>query len=255
MARSNVFVSGVGACVLAGLSMGAAADAITGAATYRERIALSPTATLEVTVEDVSRADAPATVIGRTSFMPTGQVPIHFEVPYDAAQVQPNHRYVVRARILEAGRLVFTTTQAYPVLTQGGGTTVDVLLQPVGQSAPAPDRPFVNTYWKLVSVGGVAAQAFPNQREPHFILRSELNRATGSGGCNEFTGTYEVSESAVRFGHAAATLRACPEGMEQEAAFFRVLEQARSFRIHGDQLELLDEGGAVLARFVAVDLK
>jgi len=256
MVRSTAFVSGIGACVLAGLNMGAAAaDVITGTASYRERVALAPTATLEVTVEDVSRADAPATVIGRTSFMPSGQVPIQFEVPYDAAKVQPSHRYVVRARILDGGRLLFTTTQAYPVLTQGAGTTVDVQLQTVGPSAQVPDRSFVNTYWKMLSIGGVAAQAFPNQREPHFVLRSELNRATGSGGCNEFTGTYELSDTDVRFGHAAATMRACPEGMEQEAAFFRALDQARGFRIHGDDLELLDDSGKVLARFVAVDLK
>lgn len=38
--------------------------AVTGTATYRERIALPPGAVLEVTLEDVSRAGAPAEAIG-----------------------------------------------------------------------------------------------------------------------------------------------------------------------------------------------
>ena len=39
---------------------------LTGTATYRERIALPPGAVFEATLEDVSRADAPAEVLGRT---------------------------------------------------------------------------------------------------------------------------------------------------------------------------------------------
>lgn len=249
-------VSSLSTALLAALTMGtASAGTITGSATYRERIALPPSAVFEVTVEDVSRADVPATIIGRMSFMPAGQVPIRFEVPYDAGQVQSNHRYSVRARILEAGRLIFTSTQAYPVLTQGAGETVEMVLQSVGRPPLAPDRSLVNTYWKMISIGGTEVQALPNQREPHMVLRTDLNRVTGSGGCNEFTGTYEAADPSIRFGHAAATVRACPQGMEQEAAFFRALDGARAFRIKGDELELLDPTGRVLAQFVAVDLK
>src|SRR3990172_1248087 len=40
-----------------------AASAVTGTASYRERIALPPDAVFEATLEDVSRADAPAEVI------------------------------------------------------------------------------------------------------------------------------------------------------------------------------------------------
>ena len=38
---------------------------VTGTATYRERIALPPDAVFEATLEDVSRQDAPAVIIGR----------------------------------------------------------------------------------------------------------------------------------------------------------------------------------------------
>jgi len=47
----------------------------------------------------------------------------------------------------------------------------------------------------------------------------------------------------------------CVDGMEQETAFFRTLESVRAWKIRGDGLELLDDSGRVVARFVAVDLR
>ena len=44
----------------------AMAQSIQGTATYRERMALPPSAVFEATLEDVSRVDAPAETIART---------------------------------------------------------------------------------------------------------------------------------------------------------------------------------------------
>lgn len=48
---------------------------VKGTATYRERIALTPDAVFEAMLEDVSRADAPAVVIGSVRIGKPGQVP------------------------------------------------------------------------------------------------------------------------------------------------------------------------------------
>jgi heat shock protein HslJ len=50
--------------------------AVKGTATYRERMALPPGAVLEATLEDVSRADAAAEVIGQTRVEKPGNPPI-----------------------------------------------------------------------------------------------------------------------------------------------------------------------------------
>ena len=114
-------------CVLA---CGESATAqIKGTATYRERIAMPADAIFEATLEDVTRADAAADVIGRARIEKPGNVPIRFEIPYDTSRIVRNHRYVVRARILSGGKLFFTTDQSYPVLTQGRGKDVSVLLR------------------------------------------------------------------------------------------------------------------------------
>ena len=58
---------------------------LTGTATYRERIALPADAVFEATLEDVTRADAPAEVIGRTRMDSPGNPPFKFEIAYDPA--------------------------------------------------------------------------------------------------------------------------------------------------------------------------
>jgi heat shock protein HslJ len=61
--------------------------AIRGTATYRERMALPPGAVLEATLEDVSKADAAAEVIGRGQVENPGNPPIRFEIPYDPSRI------------------------------------------------------------------------------------------------------------------------------------------------------------------------
>jgi heat shock protein HslJ len=121
--------------------------------------------------------------------------------------------------------------------------------------ASSSDRTLENTYWKLVELGGAKALAFEREREAHVILQREPGRVVGSGGCNRLTGTYVLDGASLTFSRVAATMMACAQGMEQERAFLDALGAARIWRVAGDALELADASGAVLARFVAVDLE
>jgi uncharacterized lipoprotein YbaY/heat shock protein HslJ len=108
---------------------------VTGTATYRERMALPAEAVFEATLEDVSRADAPAEVLGRARMESPGQPPFKFTISYDPARIDPKHRYTVRGRITLGDKLMFTTDTHYPVLGEGGASHVDLLLRRA--SAPA----------------------------------------------------------------------------------------------------------------------
>jgi copper homeostasis protein (lipoprotein) len=108
---------------------------ISGSATYRERIALPPGATLEATLLDVSLADAPAETIATTRQEDIGQPPYAFEISYDPRRIVPSRVYAVRARITLEGRLLFTTDTVHPVLTNGNPSTVDVVLKRVAGAA------------------------------------------------------------------------------------------------------------------------
>jgi uncharacterized lipoprotein YbaY len=88
-------------------------------------MALPPGAVLEATLEDVSKADAAAEVIGRTQLENPGNPPIRFEIPYDPSRIDPRMSYAVRARITVDGKPFFITDQHYPVLTRGKGDEVE----------------------------------------------------------------------------------------------------------------------------------
>lgn len=102
---------------------------VTGTVAYRERIALNPSAEIVVQLLDVSRMDAPATVMAEQRIRANGkQVPIAFELDVDPARIDPRMRYNVSARILKDGQLLFITDRAYPVLTYREGNTASLML-------------------------------------------------------------------------------------------------------------------------------
>jgi uncharacterized lipoprotein YbaY len=91
-------------------------------------MALPPAAVFEAALEDVSRADAPAETIARTRVASPGNSPISFTLAYDPGKILPDHRYVVRARILLDDKLLFTSDTAAPVITRGSPTMPDEVL-------------------------------------------------------------------------------------------------------------------------------
>ena len=227
---------------------------VTGTATYRERMALPPGSVLEVSLQDVSRADAPADVIGTARQENIGTPPFRFEIPYDPGRIEANRTYSVRARITHEGRQLFATDQAYPVITQGRGQAVDVLLRRIssvssGGDAARESAPLENTYWKVMSIGDDTVTVAEGRREPHFVLRPSSQQVGGYAGCNTLLGKYELKGDELSFPGVASTMMACPEGMDTEKKFLDTLRAASRWRIAGERLELLDSGGRVLARF------
>jgi len=119
---------------------------VTGTVSYLQRIALPPNAVVEVTLQEVSRLDAPAVLLAEQKIPTAGQqVPIPFTLTYDASQIDPRYTYVVRAKITVDGQMRWTSTTAYRVITQNNPTTVEILVEPVrGSSASTPVNPPAN---------------------------------------------------------------------------------------------------------------
>ncbi|MFQ4139921.1 YbaY family lipoprotein [Nodosilinea sp. PGN35] len=107
---------------------------VTGTVTYLPRIAMPPHAVLEVSLLDVSRADAPAiTLASQSVVFGDRQVPIPFELVYNPDQIDPRFSYAVQARILVDGDLRFINTSRFAVITQGNPTEVEVRVDPVSR--------------------------------------------------------------------------------------------------------------------------
>lgn len=123
------------------LNPAALPGSLSGTVRYVVRMALPPSAIIEVRLQDVSRADASATVIGEENItLGERQVPVPFELKFDPAKIDPQHAYSVSAGILVDGQLRFISDRAYPVLTRGNPVHVELLLKQVSPPS-APARP------------------------------------------------------------------------------------------------------------------
>ncbi len=109
-------------------------------------------------------------------------------------------------------------------------------------------------YWKLVTLEGQKVTMAKNQeREIHFMLKTEQNQVRGFAGCNTFNGTYTLEKGQrIRFSPLAATLKACLEVDVNESEFFKVFELVDNYSINGDTLSLNVGRRAPLAVFEAV---
>ncbi|MBK8027580.1 MAG: META domain-containing protein [Chloroflexi bacterium] len=107
------------------------------------------------------------------------------------------------------------------------------------------------TSWELTRIGGET----PLADSLVTLSFGDVGRVSGSGGCNRFNGSFEVSGSEITFGSIASTRMACPGGrMEQEQAFFQALEAAISFQATADVLTIETSDGQTL-EFAAAALE
>lgn len=241
------------ACALLGLMLPASEAfarqrILTGTVSYRERIALPPSAMVEVKLVDVSLADTPARTLARTSVRSGRQVPIPYRLRYDDRSVKPTGRYALEARISVNGRLWFLNTTHHAV-TAGEPLNGDIQVDRVGQEAEAgPAGPSGRWLAEDINGRGVIDNA-------QSMLEIAADGAiSGRGGCNGIGGRATIRGSRIRIGQIVSTQMACsPAIMDQEGKFIKVLESARSWRIDAasNKLLLLDARGRsilVLAR-------
>ncbi len=108
---------------------------VTGTVTYLQRIALPNDAVLTVQIQDTSRADALAVVLGESWYVTGGaQVPLPFAVAYNPEFIQENLTYTLSVRITDGeGNLLFINDTSIPVITNGAPTTdIEVVVVPTG---------------------------------------------------------------------------------------------------------------------------
>ena len=133
---------GLVAVLALGLLLGACGSqkeeaSVTGTVIYRERIALPDDAVVTVQLQDVSKQDVKAAVMGEQVIKTEGkQVPIDYAVPYDEDAIDERFTYSVSARIEDgAGKLLFISDTVIPVITRDNPTE-DVEILVVSVASP-----------------------------------------------------------------------------------------------------------------------
>ncbi|MFV0277829.1 MAG: YbaY family lipoprotein [Parahaliea sp.] len=238
---------------------------IEGSVSYRERLRLPPDALVEVELQDISRADAPAsilaTVIGPASSAP----PYAYRIEYDSANIAQRHRYSLRAVITRGGKLLFSSTEYIdPFAGNPVDITVSQIPEPVagagGNRAEgrAPDTTLEDVQWLLLTLDGEPVTEAANGKRLDLMLDSGQQLAGGFSGCNRYRGSYRregVSQhgTPLGFGALAGTLRACPEGTGLERRYLDALAVVDSFRLQSDGTLALLSGANVVLTFEPAD--
>jgi putative lipoprotein len=226
------------ALILGSLVMAAQENTIAGKATYRERMAMPAGAKLVVELLDVSKADAKAVLIAKTEMEGLGQVPVPFVISFDAGKIDSRMSYHLAARIDVAGRMMFRTTQAYPVLNGNPVKDLMLLLQRVGGRGPLE-----GSDWVLESMGGKPSAADVTTT----LAFAGGGKVNGKGGCNNYFAQAEFDGQKLSLSKAGSTMMACPGAkMEQESAYLKALAKVKAWKREGAKLVLETDGAGDL---------
>ncbi|MEQ9695568.1 YbaY family lipoprotein [Shimia sp. SDUM112013] len=226
------------------MSTSAFAGTVSGTATYLERIAVMPGAVLEVKLVDVSRADAAAITLSYQR-MALKRVPMAFELAYDDALIDERMRYNVEAAVYVKDKLAFRNTTAYPVLTNGNGNTVEIVMQKMPEPAKETPR-FEGTEWEAFEVGG---KMLITDIKPTLTFMEDGGVAVYAG-CNRFRGKVEVDPDMMAFpGPMAGTMMACQDPYETlEKTVLKNLEKVSGYVLTDKALALTNKNGVTVMR-------
>ena len=99
------------------------------------------------------------------------------------------------------------------------------------------------TNWILTDTGSVVVE----HEVGVFVRFDEEGGLSGYAGCNGFFGSYRLVDESIEIGPLGATRKMCPNAiMDIEYTFMNALQDARTFSISGNKLELRDEQGRAM---------
>ncbi|PHV10723.1 YbaY family lipoprotein [Chitinimonas sp. BJB300] len=236
------------AVLLAGTTM--AETTLSGTVTYTEKTTLPSNAMLEVSLQDVSFADAPAKVVTRITVVAPGQPPIPFKLRFDPKSIDPKHSYTLSAQITAASKLLFTTDSRNLVKANGSDGPQSLKMVPVTEGSSRV-TPLQDSYWKLVVINGKPLTPAKGRNELYLQFNSEGRRLVGSTGCNRLMGGYTLVGGGINFTGLVATRMACTEGGELEPLFLDALGKVKRWRLQSNKLSLFDSKKQLLLTFEA----
>ena len=131
-------------------------------------------------------------------------------------------------------------------------TQGDDLPQETEPSTTVNTGNLLDIYWKLSELNNISIAGYPAQNKtPYLMLKTDGNRAEGTGGCNSMGGTYALTgDNNISFSQLISTKMACAD-MMMETEFHAALEATKSYQTDGKVLTLLNERRIPVARFDA----
>lgn len=115
-------------------------------------------------------------------------------------------------------------------------------------ASPQASQYLPDTEWVLADLGGAGVINNPQKPTLRFV---GSDRIQGQGGCNSFSGNYQINGEDLTISALISTKRACvdSQAQEQENRYFQALERAQRVSIDGSALLIYSEGSEVPLRF------
>jgi heat shock protein HslJ len=121
-----------------------------------------------------------------------------------------------------------------------------------GRVMSTDQRVLTGTDWRLASLGPAGAETDVIAGTTVTLRFGEEGRASGSTGCNNYSGTYQVRGDNISFSRLVSTRRACLDqnANQQEQRFLSALEAANRFRLTSNRLTILSDRARTILNFV-----
>jgi heat shock protein HslJ len=134
------------------------------------------------------------------------------------------------------------------LLAAAGCGPINIVPNTGSEATPEEAPSLTGTEWVLVLI---------NNREPvqgaEVTLSFDGTTAGGTAACNSYGGDYTTGPGGtISFGEIVQTLMLCtePEGiMDLEEEYIDTLNQAESYRVINDRMEIQDQAGSVILEF------
>lgn len=123
----------------------------------------------------------------------------------------------------------------------------------VGGESPAESvqkmGSLLDTKWLLHTLKGNVVAMPDDKTAPWLKLNKEGDQLEGFGGCNNMMGGFTLTGDKISFPGLASTKKFCEATMPTENAFMTALRNTTAFKMEGNVLKFLGDGGADLATF------
>lgn len=152
--------------------------------------------------------------------------------------------------ILLVGVLLLTSA-----LAAGCLANLSPASSPSSSPSTSPSSKLEEAPWVLISLtdGNTNASVLPNT---NVTATFSGGNVSGSGGCNRYSATYQLSGNTIKVSSVISTLMYCtgPAGvMTQETAYLGLLLNVTAYSVSANGLKLSNEGGTQLLLFRASD--
>jgi len=104
-------------------------DSLSGSIVQGDQAPLAPGSVVIVRLEDLSRHDGRVDVLAEQRIEQPAHLPISFRLKYDGGEIDPDHRYVVTARVYAGSQVIYATDISQNVITDGNSRRINLVLE------------------------------------------------------------------------------------------------------------------------------